>query len=76
MSVLSDPATYGILNSELTNCARTAAFAGRERESSTMATDDGSLQRVEQETVSSQSLPNAIDNKTRHGSMRQEIDCD
>ena len=28
MSVLTDPATYGILNSELTNCPRTAAVLG------------------------------------------------
>ena len=28
MSVLTHPATYGILNSELTNCPRTAAVLG------------------------------------------------
>ena len=28
MSVFTDPATYGILNSELTNCPRTAAVLG------------------------------------------------
>ena len=29
MSILTDPATYGILNSELTNCPRTAAVLRR-----------------------------------------------
>ena len=52
MSVLTDPATYGILNSDLTNCLRTAAVLGE------VATQwqqmMGSLRRVEQETVTSQ----------------------
>ena len=65
MSVLTDPATYGIRNSELTNCPRTAAVLGElaAQWQQMMAT----LQLVEQETVSSQSLANAIENinKTR-----------
>ena len=65
MSVLTDPATYGIRNSELTNCPRTAAVLGElaAQWQQMMAT----LQPVEQETVSSQSLANAIENinKTR-----------
>ena len=48
MLVLTDPATYGILNSELTNCPRRQQMMG-------------TLQRVEQEAVSSQSLANAIE---------------
>ena len=65
MSVLMDPATYGILNSELTNCSRTAALLGK------LAIQwrqiMGFLQRVEQETVASQNLFNTIENmnKTR-----------
>ena len=59
MSVLTDRATYGTLNSELTNCPRTAAVLGE------MAAQwqqiMGPLQRVEQEAVSSQSLTNAIE---------------
>ena len=51
-SVLTDPATYGVLNSELTNCPRTAAVLGE------LAAQwqhmMGTLQRVQQETVSSQ----------------------
>ena len=39
MSVLAGPTTYGILNSELTNCPRTAAVLGGI--GSSMATDDG-----------------------------------
>ena len=59
-SVLTDPATYGIVNRELTNCPRTAAVLGElaARWQQMM----GTLQRVEQETVSSQSLANAIEN--------------
>ena len=59
MSVLTDPATYGKLNSELTNCPRTAAVLGElaAQWQQTM----GTLQRVEQEAVSSQSLANAIE---------------
>ena len=60
MSVVADPATYGI---ELANCPRTAAALGRVGDS--MATNDGSLQRFEQETVTSQNLANAIENMSR-----------
>ena len=60
MSVLTDPATYGILNSGLANCPRTAAVLGE------LATQwqqmMGILQRIEQKAVSSQSLANAIEN--------------
>ena len=63
MSVLTDLAPYGILNSELTNCPRTAAVLGE------LATQweymMGSLQRVEQDTVSSQNLASAIENMNR-----------
>ena len=62
MSVLTDPATCGILNSELTNCPRTAAVLGE------MAAQWQQmmriLQRVEQ-AVSSQSLANAIEHTGR-----------
>ena len=62
-SGLPDPATYGILNSELTNCPRTAAVLGE------LATQWQHmmryLQRVEQETVSSQNLANAVENMNR-----------
>ena len=65
MSVLTDPATYGLLNSELTSCPRTAAVLGElaaQRQQMMVK-----LQRVEQETVSSQNLASAIENlsKTR-----------
>ena len=54
---------YGILKSELTNCPRTATVLGE------MAAQwqqmVGTLQRVEQETVSSQSLVNATENMSR-----------
>ena len=60
MSVLGDPVTYGILNSELTTCPRAAAVLGE------LATPwhqmMGSLLRVEQEAVPSQNLANAIEN--------------
>ena len=62
MSVLTDRATYGILNSELTNCAQLQyweEFAAQWQQM--MRT----LQRVEQEAVSSQSLANAIENTGR-----------
>ena len=63
MSVLTDPATHGLLNSELTNCQRTAAvlveLAARWQQMM------GTLQRVEQETASSQSMANAIENLSR-----------
>ena len=50
MSVLKDPATYGILNSELTNCPRTAAVLGELVAQWPQVM--GTLQRVEQEAVS------------------------
>ena len=60
MSVLTDSATHGILNSELTNVPRTAAELGE------LAAQwqhmIWTLQRVQQETVSSQSLTNAVEN--------------
>ena len=63
MSVLTDPATYGILNSEVTNCPRTAAVL---RELATQWQQMmGSLQRDEQETVSPQHLAKAFENMTR-----------
>ena len=63
MGVLTDPATYGILNSELTNCPRTAAVLGElaARWQQMM----GDLQRIEQKAVSSQTLANAIENIAR-----------
>ena len=65
MSVLTDPATYALLNIELTSCPRTAAVLGElaAQWQQMMVT----LQRVEQETVSSQNLAYAIENlsKTR-----------
>ena len=65
MPVLTDPATHGILNSELTNCPRTAAVLGEL--AAPWQQMMGTLQRIEQETVSSQSLANAVENikKTR-----------
>ena len=57
MSVLTDPAACGTLNSELTNCPRTAAVLGE------LAAQW--LQRVEQETVSSQNLANAVENMSK-----------
>ena len=59
MSVLTDPTTYGKLNSELTNCPRTAAVLGEL--AAQWQQMMGTLQRVEQEAVSSQSLADAID---------------
>ena len=56
MSVLTDPVTYEILSSELANCPRTAAVLGE-------LAMVGTLQRVEQETVSSQNLANAIEHE-------------
>ena len=60
MSVLADPATYGKLNSELTNCPLTAAVLGEL--AAQWQQMMGTLQRVEQEAVSAQSLANAIEN--------------
>ena len=59
MSVHTDPATYGILNSELTNCPRTAAVLGEL--AAQWQQMMGTLQRVEQDALSSQSLANAIE---------------
>ena len=57
--MLTDPATYGKLNSELTNCPCTAAVLGEL--AAQWQQMMGTLQRVEQEAVSSQSLANAIE---------------
>ena len=59
MSVLADPATYCILNSELTNCPRPAAVLGELAAQWQQMV--GTLPRIEQEAVSSQSLANAIE---------------
>ena len=63
MSVSADSAKYGLLNSELTRCPRTAAELGEvaTRWQQMM----GSLQRVGQETVTSQNLANAVENMNR-----------
>ena len=68
MSVLTDPATYGILNSDLTNCPRTAAVLGEVAAQWQQMME--TLQRVEQEAVSSQNMADAIENlsRTRSGS--------
>ena len=50
VSVLPDPATYGILNSELKNCQRTAAVLGELAAQWQQMME--TLHRVEQETVS------------------------
>ena len=73
MSVLTDPATYGILDIALTSCPRTAAELGElEAQWQQMM---GTCQRVEQETVSSQCLANAIENmiKTRIDATRNRL---
>ena len=57
--MLIDPATCSFLNSELTNCPRTAAVLGEL--AAQWQQMMGTLQRVEQEAVSSQSLANAIE---------------
>ena len=57
--MLTDPATSGILNSELTNCPRTAAVLGEL--AAQWQQMMGTLQRVEQEAVSPQNLANAIE---------------
>ena len=62
MSVLTDPTTYGNLSSELTNCQWQQMMA--------------TLQRVEQEMVSSQSLVNAIENVSQTRSDATGGDCD
>ena len=63
MSVLTDPATYGLLFRELTNCPRTVAVLGElaAQWQQIMRT----LQQVEQETTSSQNLAYAIENLSR-----------
>ena len=58
MSVLTDPATYGLLNSELTNCPRTVAVLGDL--AAQWKQMMGTLQRVEQDTVSSQNVADAV----------------
>ena len=63
MSVLTDPATCGILNSELTNCPRTAAVLGEL--AAQWQQMMGTLRRVEQETLSSQSLANTDKNMSK-----------
>ena len=74
MSVLTDPATYGLLNSELTSCPRTAAVLGD------LAAQwqhmMGTLHRAEQETVSSQNLAHAIENLSKTRAMCEEADSD
>ena len=62
MSVLTDPATCGIPSSELTNCPRTAAVLGELAQRQQMM---GTLQRFEQEAVSSQNTADAIENPSR-----------
>ena len=63
MSVLTDLATCGILNSELTNCPRTAAVLGEL--AAQWQQMMGTLQRSEQEAVSSQNVANAVENLSR-----------
>ena len=71
MSALTDPATHGILNSELTTCPRMAAVLGElaAQWQQMMAT----LQRVERETVSSQSLANALRTDGRRATPPEEL---
>ena len=64
MSVLTDPAAYGILNSELKNCPHTAAVLGRELAAQWQQLM-GTLQRTEHEAVSSKNMANAIENLSR-----------
>ena len=52
MSVLTDPATCGILNSELTTCPTDGCSTGQQM-------------RVEEETVTSQNLAKSIENMNR-----------
>ena len=63
MSVLTGPATYDILSSELASCRRAAAVLGElaAQWQQIMV----SLQRVEQEAASSQSPANAVENMNR-----------
>ena len=69
MSVLTDPATYGILNGELTNCPRTTAVLGELAAQRQQMM--GTLQRVEQEAVSSQNMANAIESRSK---ARSDVD--
>ena len=64
MSVLTDPATYGIFNSELTKCPHTAAVLEGELAAQWQQMM-WTIQRVKQETASSQNLANAIDNMSK-----------
>ena len=72
-SVLTDPGTCGILNSELTNCPRTAAVL--EELAAQWQQMMVTVQRVEQETVSSQNRANAVENmsKTRIDASRSRL---
>ena len=67
---LSEFHPSGLLNSELTNCPRTAAGQGElaAQWQQTM----GTLQRVDQETVPSQNMANALENlgRTRSDATR------
>ena len=63
MSVLTDPATYGILNSELANGPRTAAVLGEVATQWQQMME--TLRRIEQEAVSSQNMANAVENLRR-----------
>ena len=70
MSVLTDPGTYGILNSELTNGPRTHAVLGEL--AAQWQQMMGTLHRIEQEAVSSQCLANAVE---EHREDRDRRDC-
>ena len=59
---LEDLATWWKLNSDLTNCPRTAVLGELAAQWQQMM---GTLQRIEQEAVSSQSLANAIESISR-----------
>ena len=63
VSILTDPATCDFLSSELASCPRAAAVLGALAAQWQQIVV--SLQRVEQEAVSSQSLANAIENMNR-----------
>ena len=63
MSVLTDLATKGILDSKLTNCPRTAAVLGEVAAQWQQMME--TLQRVELEAVSSQNMADAIENLSR-----------
>ena len=63
MSILTDPATCDILSCELESCPRAAAVLGALAAQWQQIVV--SLQRVEQEAVSSQCLAKAIENMNR-----------